>query len=166
MWIFLEFLKAFPIWLGFYLLFSHLLTFCDTCSHLICEILVINWMDVKFGMSVVDILKCILDLVPFIYHVWLLFYDWLKWMHVLMLCMSLYEFVWTLWISLTCFPWSKWAEIWYDWHVMNAVCVGEWPSKAQRNLKISPFSDPYEWAWSVIESLPLVAIQTFGADLW
>ena len=44
--------------------------------------------------------------------------------------------------------------------------VGELPSKAQRNLKISPFSDPYEWAWSVIESLPLVAIQTFGADLW
>ena len=43
---------------------------------------------------------------------------------------------------------------------------GELPSKAQRNLKISPFSDPYEWAWSVIESLPLVAIQTFGADLW
>ena len=32
-------------------------------------------------------------------------------------------------------------------------------------FKIFSFSDPYEWAWSVIESLPLVAIVTFDADL-
>jgi hypothetical protein len=119
MWIFLEFLSAFPIWLRFSPLFGHLLIFCETCLYLICEILVINWMDVKFGMSIVDILTFAMILVPFIYHVWLLFYDWLKWMHVLMPWMSLLEFVLTFWISLTCFPWCKWAEIWYDWHVMN-----------------------------------------------
>ena len=32
-------------------------------------------------------------------------------------------------------------------------------------IKIFSFSDPYEWAWSVIESLPLVTIETFDADL-
>ena len=42
---------------------------------------------------------------------------------------------------------------------------GEERSKMQRNLKKNSFSDPYEWAWSVIESLPLVAIETFDADL-
>jgi hypothetical protein len=107
MWIFLEFLNPFPIWLGFYLLFSHLWTFCETCLYLICEILVINWMDLKFGMCIVDILRFAMVLVPFIYHVLSLFYDWLKWMHVLMPCRSLYELVLTLWFSLTYFLWSK-----------------------------------------------------------
>jgi hypothetical protein len=107
MWIFLEFLKAFPIWLGFYLLFSHLLHFCEICWHLICEILVINWMDVKFCGVIVDILRYILVLVPFIYHILFLFCDGWKLMLVLIPCMSLYELVWTLWISLAYFPWSK-----------------------------------------------------------
>jgi hypothetical protein len=56
MWIFLDLLMAFPIWLEFFPLFGHLLIFCDTCWYLLCEILVINWMSVKFGMSIVDTL--------------------------------------------------------------------------------------------------------------
>ena len=56
MWIFLDLLMAFPIWLEFSPLFGHLVIFCDTCLYLICEILVINWMDVKFGMWILDIL--------------------------------------------------------------------------------------------------------------
>ena len=120
-WIFLEFLKAFPIWLGFYLLFSHLLTICETCLYLICEILMLNWMDLKFDMWIVDILKFVMVLVPFIYHVLSLFYDLLKLVHVLMLCMSLLELALTFCFSLTYFPWSKWAEIWYAYHVMDDV---------------------------------------------
>jgi hypothetical protein len=56
MWFFLDFLLAFPNWLRFSLLLDHFVTFCDTCWHLICEILMINWMDVKFDMWILDTL--------------------------------------------------------------------------------------------------------------
>ena len=121
MWFFLELLMAFPIWLEFSPLFGHLLIFCDTCLYLVCEILVINWMNLKFDMWTIDILKFVMVLVPFIYHVLSLFYDLLKLVHVLMLCMSLLELALTFWFSLTYFPLSKWAEIWYAYHVMDDV---------------------------------------------
>jgi hypothetical protein len=49
----------------------------------------------------------------------------------------------------------KW--LWYHWRRIAIQGAAEY--------KNFSFNDPYEWAWSVIESLPLVEIQTFGADL-
>ena len=48
----------------------------------------------------------------------------------------------------------KW--LWYHWRRRAIQGAAE--------FKILSFSDPYEWAWSVIESLPLVTIETFDAD--
>jgi hypothetical protein len=56
MWISLEFLMAFSNWLGFSPLLIHFVTLCDTCYHLICEILIIDCMSVKFDMWIVDTL--------------------------------------------------------------------------------------------------------------
>jgi hypothetical protein len=49
----------------------------------------------------------------------------------------------------------KW--LWYHWRRIAIQNAAE--------IKIFSFRDPYEWSWSVIEYLPLVTIETFGADL-
>ena len=82
---------AFPNCLRFSPLLGHLLIFCDTCLYLVCEILVINWMDVEFGMSNVDILKFIMVLVPFISHMLSLIYEFFKLMHDWLTSLSMFK---------------------------------------------------------------------------
>jgi hypothetical protein len=121
MWFFLELFVAFPICLGFSPLFGHMLTFCDTCSHIVCEILILNWMNLKFDMWLVDILSFVMVLIRFISHMLSLIYDLLKLVHVWLTSLSMLELALPFWFSLTYFPWFKWAEIWYAYHVMNDV---------------------------------------------
>jgi hypothetical protein len=87
-----DFLSAFPIWLRFSSLFVQLWTSCETWFYWICKILVVYWMSLKFCMCVIDILKCVMALIWFIYLMPILFYDCLKLMHDLG---ALYELVWT-----------------------------------------------------------------------
>jgi hypothetical protein len=49
----------------------------------------------------------------------------------------------------------KW--LWYHWRRIAIQNAAE--------IKIFSFRYPYEWSWSVIKYLPLVTIETFGADL-
>jgi hypothetical protein len=96
-------------------------------------------MNLKFDMWLVDILSFVMVLIQFISHMLSLFYDLLKLVHVLMLCMSLLELALTFWFSLTYLLWSKWAEIWYAYHVMDDV-----------------------WAWFIWEFIEMFVI---GFDL-
>ena len=139
MWMFMELLMAFPICLGFSPLFGHMLTFCDTCSHMICEILMHYWMNFKFDMWLVDILNFAMVLIPFISHMLSLIYDLLKLVHVWLTSLSMLELALPFWFSLTNFPWSKWDEIWYACHVMD-----------------------YDWSWIIWWFLELFMI---GFDL-
>ena len=58
-------------------------------------------------------------LIPFTSHMLSLIYEFLKLMHVWLTSLSMLEIVLTFWFSLTIFPWSNWAEIWYACHIMD-----------------------------------------------
>ena len=120
-WIFLEFWSAFSIWLIISPLLDQNVDFCDTWCHMICEILILNWMDLKFDMWLLDILRFIMVLVPFISHMLSLIYDLLKLVHVWLTSLSMLELSLPFWFSLTNFPLSKRAEIWYAYHAMDYV---------------------------------------------
>jgi hypothetical protein len=103
---------------------SQLLTLCDTSCQILCEILILYWMIMKFYMCILDTLSFALVLIPFISHLFSFSYDFLKLTHVWLTSLSMVKIVLTSWFSLTIFPWSKWAEILYACHVMD--CDWSW----------------------------------------
>ena len=121
MWFFMELLMAFPNCLIISPLFVQNVDFCDTWCHLFCEILIHYWMDMKFYVWLLDILRFIMVLIPFISHMLSLIYDLLKLVHVWLTSLSMFELALPFWFSFPYFPWSNWAEIWCAYHVMDDV---------------------------------------------
>jgi hypothetical protein len=112
-----EFFWIFPLHFQVDWYFSSLLvkhaSLCDIGWYYLYEILIWYWMNMKFGMLVIDTWYDMMLLVPFISLLFSLTYEFLKWMHVLMLWFGSYNCVCFCWFSLTWFPLSNWAKIWH-----------------------------------------------------